>query len=161
MDNNQELFLWQQIYATLFAVSNKLQVLGDQALGKLTSRQLMTLIAIIHLPKEGSSINQIAKKLGTTKQNTKQLINVLEKKELVKLVPSKIDKRAYNVTITKLGREALLEGQKVGNDFFRKVFSGFSVEQLEIFWDLLQSLYRFDGEEQSGFEEIVDLDNRK
>jgi len=160
MKNNQEIFLWQQIYATLFAVSNKLQILGDQALGNLTSRQLMTLIAIIHLPKDSASLNQIAKKLGTTKQNTKQLVSVLEKKGYVKLVPSIRDKRAYNVTITTSGEEATLEGQKLGTDFFQNVFAAFSIEKLEVFWNMLKTLYRFDGEEQFGFEEIADLNKR-
>ena len=153
MKYTREMFLWQQTYATLFSVSNKLQVLGDKYIDSLTSRQLMAMIAIIHLPKEEASINGIAKKLGTTKQNAKQLVNVLEKKEYVILTPSDRDKRAYNVKITERGQSVLMESSNLGMAFFAEVFKEFSEEELEQFWSYLKKLYHFDGNKQDGFEE--------
>ena len=153
MEYTREMFLWQQTYATLFSVSNKLQVLGDKYIENLTSRQLMAMIAIIHLPKEEASLNGIAKKLGTTKQNTKQLVSVLEKKGYVILTQSKKDKRAYNVKITETGQSILMESANRGMAFFAEVFKDFPEDELEHFWGYLKKLYRFDGHEQDGFEE--------
>ncbi|MDP4093106.1 MAG: MarR family transcriptional regulator, partial [Bacillota bacterium] len=78
MDIHRELFLMQQTYATLFSLANKIQVKGDKYLEGLTSRQYMTMIAIAHLPENETTLNNIARKLGTTKQSVKQLITIIE-----------------------------------------------------------------------------------
>ncbi len=158
MEYTREMFLWQQTYATLFSVSNKLQVKGDKALESLTSRQLMALIAIIHLPKGEASLNRIAKKMGTTKQNAKQLVDAMEKKGFVKIIPSETDKRAYNIEISEERKNDFIECYMRGMNFFMEIFKGFSESELESFWSMLKKLYCFDGETQDGFEEAANFD---
>lgn len=157
MADTHEMFLWRQTYATLFSLSNKLQIDGDRYLGILTSRQLMTMIAIIHLPKEQTSLNAIARKLGTTKQNVKQLVTALEKKNLIIMKHSDSDKRACTVEITEHGKEVLLESNERGMSFFAEIFKDFSTDELETFWGFMKKLYRYDAEEQDGFEENATL----
>lgn len=61
MDSDtRELFLMQQIYGTLFTLANKIQVKGDNYIDIITSRQLMTMMSIVHLPEEETTINNIA-----------------------------------------------------------------------------------------------------
>ena len=156
MDNSNDLFLMQQCWSTLFSVTNKLQVKGDQYLKKLTSRQIMAIVAIVHLPEGKTTLNNIAKKLGTTKQSVKQLITVMEKKGFVVTVPSLQDKRAVNVIITEAGKEATMSCAERTLDYFADVFEQFTIEEMETLWSLLKKLYRFDGEEQDGFEENVE-----
>ncbi|TCL54649.1 DNA-binding MarR family transcriptional regulator [Kineothrix alysoides] len=158
MEYTREMFLWQQTYATLFSVSNKLQVKGDKALESLTSRQLMALIAIIHLPKGEASLNSIAKKMGTTKQNVKQLVDAMEKKGFVKIIPSETDKRAYNIEISEERKNDFIECYMRGMNFFAEIFKGFTESELESFWGMLKKLYCFDGETQDGFEETANFD---
>ncbi len=158
MKYSHKMFLWQQTYATLFSVSNKLQTCGDKALERLTSRQLMALISIAHLPKGEVSLNRIARKMGTTKQNVKQLVNAMEKKEYVSVTASKTDNRARNVEITPKGQEAFAESFDRGMTFFAELFHDFSEEELEVFWGMLKKLFRFDGEMQDGFEESADFE---
>ena len=157
MEYTREVFLWQQTYATLFSVSNKMQVCGDKELGLMTSRQVMALTALIHLPKGETSLNGIAKKMGTTKQNVRQLVSAMEKKGYVSVVPSVIDKRAYSVEMTDEGQKVFVDCYMRGMAFFENLFHGFSVDELENFWSMLKKLYRFDGEEQDGFEEPADF----
>jgi DNA-binding MarR family transcriptional regulator len=152
MEYSRAMFLMQQTYATLFSLANKLQVKGDQYLKHLTSRQLMTMIAIGHLPEDEASLNNIARKLGTTKQSVKQLVTLIENKGYVVTVPSQRDKRAVNVVITETGNQSLVEDYMLGLKFFNDLFHDFSQDELEILWSLLKKLYRFDGEEQDGFE---------
>ena len=83
MDYNKELHLlhlMQQVYSSLISVSNKLQTTGDKYCVPLTSRQYMTVLAMLHLPEEETTIVNIAYKLGATMQNVTQLIKSLEKK---------------------------------------------------------------------------------
>ena len=159
MEYTREIFLWQQTYATLFSIANKMQIHGDKELGMMTSRQLMVLIAAIHLPKGGASLNSIAKKMGTSKQNIKQLVSAMEKKGYVSVLSSTTDKRAYSVEMTEVGQKVFVDCYMRGMAFFEKLFHEFSVDELEIFWNMLKKLYRFDGEEQDGYEEPGDFQN--
>lgn len=124
----------------------------------LTSRQYMAMLAAAHLKEGETTLNNIAKKLGTTKQSVKHLITAIEKKGYVVTVPSEQDKRAVNVKITDIGLQVMMECSERSLKFFADVFQRFTTEELEILWSLLKKMYRYDGEEMDGFEE--DVDNR-
>ena len=158
MDNYREIFLIQQIYGTLFSLANKLQIQGDKYFENLTSRQFMAMIAIIHLPEDETTLNNIARKLGTTKQSVKQLITIIENKGYIITVPSQQDKRAVNVKITESGKQVMLECGEKSMNFIADLSKDFTMEEMEILWSLLKKLYRFDGEEQDGFEEEAHLE---
>lgn len=161
MDNqeyNRELFLIQQIYGTLFALANKMQTKGDAYLSDITSRQLMTMIAILHLREEDATIINIANKLGTTKQSARQMISSLETKGYVVAKPSQVDRRAVNIKITDVGKEIMLKSGESSVHFFADLSRDFTLEEMEQLWRLLQKLYRYDGEEQDGFEDNVSLE---
>ena len=157
MEDEQKIFLMEQAYATLFSLANKVQVKGDQYMKNLTSRQFMAIMAIGHLPKEDASLNHIARKLGTTKQSIKQLITIIEAKGYVSTTPNPRDRRAVNVVITEAGKQALYEDGMAGMKFFDDLFHEFSLAEIETLWKLLKKLYRFDGEEQDGFEEAAKI----
>lgn len=157
MDIYREIFLMQQTYATLFSLANKLQVRGDEYLESLTSRQYMTMVAIAHLPEDKATFNNIARKLGSTKQNVKQIVTAMQNKGYVDVTPNPEDRRAVNVIITETGKRVLYEVSEKGIFLMAKLFKDFSNEELETFWGMLKKLYRFDGEEQDGFEEDSNL----
>jgi len=153
MDNYREIFLIQQIYTTIFSLTNKMQVHEAKYFDKLSSRQLMAIIAIYHLPEGKATLNNIAKKLGTTKQSVKQIITILENKGYVITMPSKSDKRAVNVSVTDAGKKATIESGRESAYFFGEISKSLTKEEMEILWMLLKKMYRFDGEEMDGFEE--------
>ena len=161
MDNYREMFLMQQSYATLFSLSNKIQVKGDKYFECLTTRQFMAMIAIVHLPEDKTTLNNIAKKLGTTKQSVKQMITIMENKGYLIVEPSQRDKRAVNVKITESGKEVMLKCAEKGIYFFLDLFKDFTTEEMETLWGLLKKMYRFDGEEQDGFEEDAVLETEE
>jgi len=149
------LNLMQQTYATLFSTTNKLQIKGDKYLDSLTSRQFMTMMAILHLPENETSVNNVAKKLGTSKQNANTLLASIERKGYITTYKSIRDKRAINVKITDSGKQVMMECNEKGLDFFKDIFARFTAEELETLWGLLKKLYKFDGEKLDGFEENV------
>lgn len=148
-------FLMQQTYSVLFTITNKLQKKGDDHFEGFTSRQFMTMLAIAHLSKEEATLNNIANKLGTTKQSAKQILRNLEQKGYIVTNPSDKDKRAKNSEITHLGNKIMKEYYNVGDTFLNTMFADFSTEELELLWSLLKRLYQFDGEELSGYEKEV------
>ncbi|WP_446899640.1 MarR family winged helix-turn-helix transcriptional regulator [Clostridium sp. LBM24168] len=163
MDYSKEIYLlhiMQQAYSSLLSVSNKLQIAGDQYFEPLTSRQYMTMLSVLHLHKDETTLINIAKKLGTTKQNITQLVKSLEKKDFVSIIPSKKDKRSVNVCVTDLGMDVMIKCGKDGTiDFMADIFKNFTKEEIETLRKLLVKLYSFDGVEMDGFEENVQIPN--
>ena len=149
----RDLFLMQQVYGTLFSLINKLQITGDTYFDRLTSRQFMTIVAILHLSEEETTINNIARKLGTSKQNANRMVSSIEKLGYIKIVPSPKDKRATNIIFTEIGKQKIIECSQYGVDFMADIFKHFTTEELETLWNLLRKLYKFDGSCQDGFEE--------
>lgn len=152
------LHIMDQTYASLISVSNKLQMTGDQICGDLTSRQFMTLLAVLHLTEDEATMINIANKLGSTKQNTARLIKSLERKKYISVGPSEKDKRAVNVRLTHLGTDAILKyGSTAKVDFMAAIFKDFDKDEVETLWRLLIKLYRFDGGDMDGFEENIQI----
>jgi Transcriptional regulators len=153
MDIKEDLFLSQQALVTLFSVTNKLQTQGDKYLIDLTIRQMLAVPAIIH-PLDGkATISNVARYVGTSKQNAKQIIDALGKKNYVSTEPNGQDKRAVNITITPEGRQAFSTCSERTDVLLADIFHDFTTEEIKTLWTLLKKLYRFDGIEQDGIEE--------
>ncbi len=146
MSSLKELYLMQQIFVTLFSIANDLQVKGDQYLEDLTIKQFLAMLAIAHLPEDETSLNNIAKKLDTTKQSARQLISNLEKKKYIETIPSPKDSRALNVRFTDEGGKMLLKSSEKSIDFLKDVFKGLSIEDLESLWAILKSILNYNSE---------------
>lgn len=153
MDKKQDLFFAYQAFAALFSVTNKLQMQGDKYLRDLSIRQVLAVAAIIHLPDGKTTINNIARKLGTTKQSAKQILDIMKKKKYLAIEPNERDKRAVNVTITPQGEPVIKACSERTDEFLADIFHDFTTEDMETLWTLLQKLYRFDGTGQDGYEE--------
>lgn len=157
----KELHMMQQIYSTIFSLANKIQVEGDKYFGEITVRQFMTMLAVLHLPEGEASLNRIAEKTGTTKQNINSMIITLVKKGFVKTEPSQTDKRAVNVTLTQAGEEIMAVSGEKGIFFMAELFLSFSMEELELLRSLLKKLYPSDQQIHSGFEAEASLKHIK
>ena len=112
-----DLFLMQQAYGT-----------GDTYFTGLTSRQFMTIVAILHLPEDETTINNIARKLGTSKQNANRMVAGIEKLGYVTIVPSSKDRRATNVLLTDAGKQKVLECSQYAVDFMADLFRSFNTQ---------------------------------
>jgi len=155
MDIAKDLFFSHQTLAVLFSITNKLQMQGDKYLQNLTIRQMLAIPTIIHAPNGKATINYIAKQLGTTKQNAKQIVDALVKKGYLSIAPSELDKRAVNVTATSGSEEAFRLCSERTDEFVADIFHGFTTEDLETLWTLLNRLYHFDGAPQDDSHEYL------
>lgn len=151
----------QQIFSTIFYLSNKIQVQGDKVDDRITMRQWMVLLTILHLPEKQTSYNQIANKMGCSKQNVKHLIVNLEKNNYVISEKNKIDKRAVNVKITDNCINLMDDYYKKGNEFMNTMFKDFDKEELKTLWMLLKKMATYDGCNWTGYEEKVNIKGNK
>ena len=157
----KDLFYAQQALVRLFSVTNKLQTEGDKYLQDLTTRQMLAIPAIIHAPEGKATISYIAQKLDTTKQSAKQIVDAMKRKGYLSVEPSKLDRRAVDISITLEAEEAFKECSKRTDEFLADIYRDFTTEDLELLCMLLQKLYQFDGVEQEGFGEQAGYDESK
>ena len=148
MNIAKDLFFAQQALSTLFSVTNKLQTQGDKRLQDITIRQLLAIPALIHAPDGKASINHIARSMGTSKQNAKQIVDALERKGYLSVTPSAQDKRALHISITAQGQQAFGLCSERTDEFLATIFRHFSSAELETLCTLLQKLHSFDGTAQ-------------
>ena len=148
MDMARDLFYAQQAIVALFSVTNKLQMQGDKHLKDLTIRQMLAIPALVHAPDGKANVNNIAKTMGTSKQNAKQIVNALMKKGYLSVEPSVKDKRALQITITAKGKKAFEVCSQRTDEFLANTFSAFSSRDLEVFSNLLDKLYNSDSTEK-------------
>lgn len=155
----------QQVYASLFATVNKLQACADVSTGGLTSRQYLLLTTISRMVPEEATLNNIAAKLATSKQNVNKLVATMEQKGFVKVVPSKVDKRAVNASVTKKGEKMIAQCAIGVNQFYADLFKAFPDNEIQDLQYLINKLAAFDGEGMETFEqektEGIDIDNQE
>ncbi|HWP80160.1 MAG TPA: MarR family transcriptional regulator [Candidatus Acidoferrum sp.] len=129
-----------------------MQAVGDKRFEGLSTRQFMTMLAILHLRAHEATLNNIARKLGTSKQNCRQLVDALVKKGFVEINPNRADRRAYSVTATPSGLARTQKCSEIGMLLFADIFAGLGGSELPVLWELLSRIYSFDGEVYQGFE---------
>ena len=158
MNIARDLFFAQQTLSILFSVTNKLQMQGDKQLQDITIRQMLAIPALIHAPNGMATVNHLARSLGTSRQNAKQIVDAMERKGYLSIAPSEQDRRAVNITVTPEGQKAFRTCSERTDEFLAHIFNWFSSEELENFCNLLQKLYCFDGAGPDGFDGSVCFD---
>ena len=71
------------IYGVIFSLANRLQSQGDSRDEVVTTKQWFAMANIAMVEDFALNIKQLAKILGTSSQNTKKLINLLNQKGYV------------------------------------------------------------------------------
>lgn len=121
----------QFIFGSIFLLANKLQLLGDKVTGEITLKQWFLLNIMHQMENQSPNYNDIAEAVGTSRQNISKMISMLENKGMVKLRPSKIDRRAICVILTQKCHDYFLSKENAGNQLLDKLFSVISSEDIE------------------------------
>ncbi|CAH2714491.1 hypothetical protein BACCIP111895_01654 [Neobacillus rhizosphaerae] len=142
----------QFIFANIFLLANKLQLIGDSLMEETTLKQWFLLIMIKTMQKEQPSISEISDFTGNTRQNTKKMLENLARKGYVTIEKSTVDNRALCVSLTEKCFEYFVVNEKSGNEFLDKVFKNIDKEKLtiviEFFEQLFQNIDKFNGSKE-------------
>ncbi|MDU5117998.1 MAG: MarR family transcriptional regulator [Clostridium botulinum] len=108
MDNTKEMDNIDKryhIFGMLFLLSNKLETLGNNFLGELTTKQWFFMLILMNFFKEPPTLSELALEMGTSHQNAKQIAIKLEKKGFLVVNKDIKDKRVLRLTPTNKIRE--------------------------------------------------------
>jgi len=83
----------------LSAFDNRFQAVADKFIGEISWKQFFAIICI-NLCKESPTLKELAEIMGSSHQNTKQILLKLEKKGFVAITPDPMDKRKQRISLT-------------------------------------------------------------
>lgn len=115
------------IFGTIFTLSNKLQVLGDQFDENLTTKQGLFLIGVTAF-SEPPMIRQLADLLGYSRQNAKRIAATLEDNGYITMTKDEHDARALRIELTPKCKEYFQTRDKREVEFLDRIFTGFDAE---------------------------------
>lgn len=114
----------------LSAFDNRFQAAADKLIGDMSWKQFFAVICI-HMCREAPGIKELAGILGTSHQNTKQILLKLEKKGFVRLETDEKDRRKQRVLLTESCRTFCEKNDEIGIKVIRQMFSGIAPEDLQ------------------------------
>lgn len=140
MENDRVLEYEKFIFATVFILANKLQVVGDKYLDEVTTKQWFVLLMVAQFQNQAPTLGQVAALLGTSHQNTKQLALKLELKGLLQIEKDRKDSRALRLKITQKSYDYFAERTDKDIYLLNELFKEFDKEEIAVFAKCINKL---------------------
>jgi DNA-binding MarR family transcriptional regulator len=121
------------IFAVIFKLSNKLQVLGDEFDKVITIKQWLSMVSVSQF-NTPPTISEVAHFIGYSRQNAKRIAANLHERGYVTIMKDKNDARASRIALTLNCMEYFKKRDTREIEFLEKIFNGFDA-------DLTQSVY--------------------
>lgn len=115
----------------LSAFDNRYQACADSFFKEITWKQFFAIICI-NLCKESPTINELSDIMGSSHQNVKQILNKLESKSFIQMIPDPKDKRKQRIILTEQCRAFCEKNDVQSQKMIAQLFEGIGEEQLLI-----------------------------
>lgn len=138
------------IFGTIFALSNKLQVIGDKFDKNITIKQWLLLVSVSKF-QEPPTISEVAKYVGYSRQNAKRMAAALQERGFVTIAKDENDARALRIALTPKCIEYFAGRDQRELEFLEEIFNGFDAELIAGFYQGLSRL-------EKNIETMVDND---
>lgn len=115
------------IFGTIFTLSNKLQVLGDEFDKNITIKQWLFILGISQF-NEPPTISEVANFIGYSRQNAKRIAAALHERGYVTIIKDKNDARALRIELTPKCTGYFEKRYEREIEFLDKLFTGFDPE---------------------------------
>ena len=111
------------LLGVLSAFDNRYQAKADGFFEDISWKQFFAIICI-NLCKEAPTLKELADIMGSSHQNVKQILNKLEKKGYVQVLPDEADKRKQRIVLTEKTRAFCEEHEEGSQRIVGKIFEG-------------------------------------
>lgn len=127
------------LFGLFFAFHNQLQSCGDSFYKEITCKQFF-LLASLQLHKESPTANEICQTMKCSRQNVKEILNVLANKGFVELIEDKYDKRKKRITVTDKFKTLSKEYKQKEIEFMNLLFKNTSEDESVFVYKFLSKL---------------------
>lgn len=129
------------IIGQVFCVANMLQFISDRSFKEdnLTTKQWMLLATMEKFFEDPPGIKDLARKMGLSHQNVKQLALKLEKSGFVRLIKDEKDKRILRIHVTDKVEEVFGARYEKDKAMIERIFEDFESDEVAV---LSRGLYK-------------------
>lgn len=112
------------IFASIFALANKLQVLGDAFDENITIKQWLFIVYVSKF-SEPPTISEVANFIGYSRQNAKRIAVALNERGYITIIKDENDARALRITLTPKCKKYFTQRSDKEMEFLDRLFAGF------------------------------------
>lgn len=122
----------QYVFGSLLMLANRIDTMLARELRPfdVTTKQWFLSVMIASLFEQPPTVMQVAKMMGSSHQNVKQVALKLAEKNLLRLEKDNADARVTRLVMTEYSQEFWQQTDEAGNDFMQKLFSGLSDKKM-------------------------------
>ncbi len=122
----------EYVFGIILVAANKLDTLLDRTLKEynITSKQWFLLLVVMNLFDSPPTLKEVAKEMGTSHQNVKQLALKLAAKEMLNLEKDSQDQRVTRITVTEKSFAFWQEIAPEGMRFMDEFYAGINPENM-------------------------------
>ena len=128
------------LFGLLFAFMNRLQAAGDSFYDEITCKQFFLLACMNLYPDEAPTANELAETMGCSRQNVKEILNGLCKKELVHLEQDENDRRKQRIYLTEKQKKVSEKYHQREMEFIELLYSGISDEEIKSVYKIISRM---------------------
>lgn len=128
------------LFGYFFAMSNRLQTVGDRFYEEITCKQFFLMICLRLFENGAPTINELSEIMGCSHQNVKSIAGKLEEKGYLEIRPDSDDARKLRIRLTSKADSLALKYQKKELDFIDMLFTGISDKQIETTFKTLEKM---------------------
>ena len=128
------------LFGYFFAMSNRLQTVGDRFYEEITCKQFFLMICLRLFENGAPTINELSEIMGCSHQNVKSIAGKLAEKGYLEIRPDSDDARKLRIRLTNKADILAKKYQKKEVDFIDMLFTGISDKQIEITFKTLEKM---------------------
>lgn len=128
------------LFGYFFAMSNRLQTVGDRFYEEITCKQFFLMICLRLFENRAPTINELSEIMGCSHQNVKSIAGKLEEKGYLEIRPDSDDARKLRIRLTNKADSLAKKYQKKELDFIDMLFTGISDKQIETTFKTLEKM---------------------
>lgn len=128
------------LFGYFFAMSNRLQTVGDRFYEEITCKQFFLMICLRLFENGAPTINELSEIMGCSHQNVKSIAGKLEEKGYLEIRPDSDDARKLRIRLTNKADSLAKKYQKKELDFIDMLFTGISDKQIEATFKTLEKM---------------------
>lgn len=113
------------IYGGIFALSNKLQFLGDKFDSNISTKQWFLIAVVASFKGEAPTISMTAERVGSSRQNVKKMAVILEKSGFLTITRDKEDGRIQRLKLTKYCIDYFKQRNEREEKYMESLFADF------------------------------------
>ncbi len=129
------------VYGMIFTLANRMQSVGDKRDDEVTTMQCFMLANLMLFEDYQLNLGQMAELLGTSRQSTRKMADLLMKKGYLDLQKDREDARNIRISLTEKGKRYYSEREKQESRYLDQLFDGFEDDLLEKMKEGLTKLF--------------------